>query len=104
MKSFFRRGISCLLCFILVFSTCISAFAVESEQETPVIVINDINKNPLYNLDDGSVVFDWANFQKDILFTSGFSENILELFSKDMIDKIKNGDTNTLDMITVLLD
>lgn len=104
MKSFFRRGISCLLCVILVFSTCISAFAVESEQETPVIVINDINKNPLYNLDDGSVVFDWANFQKDILFTTGFSENILELFSKDMIDKIKNGDTNTLDMITVLLD
>ena len=105
MKLIFKRLMSCMLSIILVFGACATAFAAENESDvTPVIIINDINYNPIFNTDDGTVVFDFDDYMIDILFTSGFSANFIELFSPEVIEQITSGDIATLDMIMMLVD
>ncbi len=101
MKIIFRKALCCILSMVLVLGTGLTVFAAD-ETDTPVIVVNDIYANPIYNTDDGSVVFNLSDYQMDILFTSGFSENILDLFSTDMLENIQ--DMPTLDIIMLLID
>ena len=56
MKITFRKVLCCLLSFILAFGSGIAVFAAEDTEVTPVIVVNDIFANPIYNTEDGSVV------------------------------------------------
>ncbi len=104
MKLIFKRLMCCILSIMLVFGACVTAFAAEESEVTPVILINDINYNPIYNTDDGSVVFDFDDYMVDILFTSGFSANIMDLFSPEVIEQITSGDIATLDLIMLLVD
>lgn len=104
MKNIFKRLMCCMLSILLVLGSGISALAADETEVTPVIVINDVNLNPIYNTDDGSVVFDFTDYRFDILFTSGFSANILDLFSADVIEQITSGDMATLDLIMLLVD
>lgn len=105
MKKSIRRCLCCLLSLVLAFSSVVTAFAVNGESAaTPVIVVNDIDMNPIYNTDDGSVVFNLSDYQFDLLFTTGFSANITELFSKDVFEKITNGEIESADIMTLMLD
>lgn len=104
MKNIFKRFLCCMLSVILVFSSGIAAFAAEETDVTPVIVVNDVYANPIYNTDDGSVVFNFSDYQYDILFTSGFSSEIMDLFSPEMIEQITSGEMATLDIVMLLLD
>lgn len=102
MKKVFRKVLCCILSLLLITGTGISIFAAEETEVTPVIVVNDIFSNPIYNKNDGTVVFNFSDFQVDILFTSGFSSEILNLFSEDVIASI--GEMSTLDIIMLLVD
>ena len=102
MKITFRKVLCCLLSFILAFGSGIAVFAAEDTEVTPVIVVNDIFANPIYNTEDGSVVFNFADYQFDILFTSGFSSEILNIFSEDVLASI--GDMQPLDIVMLLID
>ncbi|MBO5935493.1 MAG: hypothetical protein J6Q94_08395 [Clostridia bacterium] len=93
-----------MLSFMLVFGSGISAFAAEESDVTPVIVVNDITFNPIRNTDDGSVVFNFSDYNFDILFTSGFSSEIMDLFSPEIIDQITSGEMETLDIVMLLVD
>ena len=104
MKNIFKRVLCCMLSIVLVFGSGIAAFAETESDVTPVIVINDIDANPIYNLEDGSVVFDFKDYQFDILFTSGFSSEILDLFSSDVINEITSGNMPPLDIVMLLID
>lgn len=104
MNNVFKRILCCMLSLILVFGSGISAFAEDETTATPVIVINDISANPIRNTDDGSVVFNFSDYQVDILFTSGFSSEITELFSSEVIEQITSGDMEVLDIVTLLID
>ncbi len=105
MKKYLRSSLCCLLSILLAFSTLIIAFAEEGDsQTTPVVVVNDIDANPIYNTDDGSVVFDWRDYQYDLLFASGFSSEISSLISTETIMGIINGKLTTSDISSVLLD
>ncbi len=101
MKIIFRKALCCIMSIVLVLGTGITVFAAE-DTDTPVIVVNDVYFNPIYNTEDGSVVFNLSDYQMDILFTTGFSENILELFSTDLLESMK--DMPTLDIIMLLID
>ena len=105
MKKILRRSLCCLLSIVLAFSTIVTAVAYDEDAQTsPVIVVNDINLNPIRNTDDGSVVFSFSDYQFDPLFTTGFSENITDLFTKETIEEITNGDLAALEIVTLLLD
>lgn len=104
MKTVFRRVLCCLMSVILIFGSCIAAFAADESNPTPVVVINDIDANPIRNVNDGSVVFDFSDYQFDLLFTTGFSENFAELFSPEILGSIANGEIQTLDLIMMLVD
>lgn len=105
MKKILRRSLCCLLSILIVFGTTISAFAeVEDSGTTPVVIVNDIGYNPIRNTDDGSVVFDFTDYEVDLLFTSGFSSEITDLFSPEIIESITNGDMETLDIVMLLVD
>lgn len=104
MKNIFKRALCCMLSILLVFGSGIAAFAETEANITPVIVINDIDSNPIYNTDDGSVVFNFSDYQFDLLFTSGFSSNILELFSPEILNQITSGDLAALDIVMLLID
>ena len=102
MKKAFRKVLCCILALLLVTGTGISVFAAEDTEATPVIVVNDIYANPIYNKVDGSVVFNFADYQVDLLFTSGFSSEILNIFAEDTLENI--GEMETLDIIMLLVD
>ena len=104
MNRILKKFLCCMLSCILIFATTVPAFATEDTETTPVIVINDIFANPIYNTDDGSIVFNLSDFQVDILFTSGFSSEITDLFSKDVIDQITSGEMAPLDVAMLLID
>lgn len=104
MKKITKKLLCCLLSTLLVFTTAIPAFAEEEADTTPVIIINDIDYNPIYNTDDGTKVFDFADFKYDILFTDGFSANITDMFSADFIEQITTGGISALDLALLLLD
>lgn len=104
MKMIFKKVMCCMLSILLVFSASIVAFAENKTNKTPVIVLNDIDANPIYNLNDGTVVFDFSDYNYDILFTSGFSANIMELLSPEISEQIKNGEIGTLDIGLLLID
>lgn len=104
MKNIFKRFLCCLLSIVLVISSGISAFAAVETEVTPVIVVNDIDANPIYNTDDGSVVFNFSDYEFDILFTSGFSSEIMDLFSPEIIEQITSGEMATLDIVMLLID
>ena len=105
MKKILRRSLCCLLSIVLAFSTIVTAVAYDEDAQTsPVIVVNDINLNPIRNTDDGTVVFSFSDYQFDPLFTTGFSENITDLFTKETIEEITNGDLAALEIVTLLLD
>lgn len=104
MRNIFKKVLCCMLSIVLVFGSGIAAFAETESDVTPVIVINDIDANPIYNLDDGSVVFDFRDYQFDILFTSGFSSEILDLFSPEIIKEITSGNMPPLDIVMLLID
>ena len=101
MKIIFRKALCCILSMVLIFGSGLTVFAAE-ETDTPVIVVNDVYYNPIYNTDDGSVVFNLSDYKMDILFTSGFSENILELFSDDLLASLNQ--MPLLDIIMLLID
>ena len=101
MKIIFRKALCCILSMVLIFGSGLTVFAAE-ETDTPVIVVNDVYYNPIYNTDDGSVVFNLSDYKMDILFTSGFSENILELFSDDLLASLIQ--MPLLDIIMLLID
>lgn len=103
MKSIFKKALCFILSTALVFGSGIAAFAVDNEPE-PVVVVNDITYNPIINTDDGSVVFNFKDYQMDILFTTGFSQNFTDLFTKEVMDKITSGEMSTLEIITTLVD
>lgn len=104
MKTVFRRILCVALSLILVLGSGIAAFAVAPSAADPVIVINDLDANPICNTEDRSVVFDFRDYQYDILFTTGFSSNFTELFSKDVLDAIAAGEMSTTEIITMLSD
>lgn len=104
MKKTFRRCLCCLLSAVLAFSGAVTAFAFDEESATPVIVVNDIDMNPIYNTDDGSVVFNLSDYQFDLLFTTGFSSNITELFSKDVLESLAAGKISSTDIMSLMLD
>lgn len=104
MKNIFKRFLCCLLSIVLVIGSGISAFAAVETEVTPVIVVNDIDANPIYNTDDGSVVFNFSDYEFDILFTSGFSSEIMDLFSPEIIEQITSGEMATLDIVMLLID
>ena len=105
MKKILRRSLCCLLSIMLIFSSVVVSFAAaEDSRTTPVIVINDIDLNPIRNTDDGSVVFDFSDYQYDLLFTSGFSSEITELFSADVVEQITSGDMETMDIMMLMVD
>ena len=105
MKKILRRSLCCLLSIVLAFSTIVTAVAYDEDAQTsPVIVVNDINLNPIRNTDDDTVVFSFSDYQFDPLFTTGFSENITDLFTKETIEEITNGDLAALEIVTLLLD
>ena len=103
MKNIFKRFLCCVLSVVLVLGTGVCAFAQEAEV-TPVIIINDIDRNPIYNTDDGTKVFDFSDYKFDILFTSGFSANITDMFSAEFIEQITSGGISALDLIMLLMD
>lgn len=102
MKNAFRKVLCCVLSFVLIIGSGFTVFAAENTEATPVIVVNDIFANPIYNIEDGTVVFNFADYQVDILFTSGFSSEILNLFSEDVIASIS--EMETMDIIMLLID
>ncbi len=102
MKTVFKKLLCVTLSIMLVFGTTVTAFAAQESEVTPVVVVNDIAANPIYNTQDGSVVFNLSDYQMDILFTSGFSSDILNLFSQDVINDM--GEMATLDIIMMLID
>ena len=104
MKKITKKLLCCLLSTLLVFTAAIPAFAEDEADTTPVIIINDIDYNPIYNTDDGTKVFDFADFKYDILFTDGFSANITDMFSADFIEQITTGGISALDHALLLLD
>ena len=104
MKNIFKRFLCCVLSIVLVIGSGISALAADETDVTPVIVVNDINFNPIYNTDDGSVVFNFNDYYFDILFTSGFSSEIMDLFSPEIIEQITSGEMATLDIVMLLID
>ncbi len=104
MKNISQRLLCCLMSLILVFGTGISAFAAEDADLTPVVIINDIDRNPIYNTDDGTKVFDFSDYKFDILFTSGFSANITDMFSAEFIEQITSGGISALDLVMLLMD
>lgn len=105
MKKILRRSLCCLLSLVMVFGTTIPVFAKAKDSgKTPVVVVNDIDYNPIRNTDDGSVVFDFRDYKVDLLFTSGFSSEITDLFSAEIIESITSGDMETLDIVMLLVD
>lgn len=104
MKNIFKRFLCCLLSIVLVVGSSISAFAAVETEVTPVIVVNDIDANPIYNTDDGSVVFNFSDYKFDLLFTSGFSSEIMDLFSPEIIEQITSGEMATIDIVMLLID
>ena len=104
MKNIFKRVLCCVLSIVLVIGSGISAFAAYETEVTPVIVVNDITFNPIRNIEDGSVVFNFSDYNFDILFTSGFSSEIMDLFSPEIIDQISSGEMETLDIAMLLVD
>ena len=104
MKNIFKRFLCCMLSIVLVIGSGISVFAADETDVTPVIVVNDINFNPIYNTDDGSVVFNFNDYYFDILFTSGFSSEIMDLFSPEIMEQITSGEMATLDIVMLLID
>lgn len=104
MKNIFKRVLCCMLSIMLVIGSGISAFAAVETDVTPVIVVNDITFNPIRNIEDGSVVFNFSDYNFDILFTSGFSSEIMDLFSPEIVDQITSGEMATLDIVMLLVD
>ncbi|MCD7774459.1 MAG: hypothetical protein LUH40_02605 [Clostridiales bacterium] len=105
MKHSLKNLICFILCLTLVFGSSVAAFAANSSSAvTPVVVVNDIELNPLVNTDDGTVVFDFSDYEYDILFTTAFSSNFLDIFSEEVVDQITGGDLTTSDIITLLTD
>lgn len=104
MKNIFKRILCVVLSITMLFGTGIAAFAADESDVTPVIVVNDIYANPIYNTDDNSVVFDFSDYQFDFLFVSGFSSEIMDLFSEDVMNELTSGEIATMDMITMLVD
>lgn len=104
MKNIFKRVLCCMLSIVLVIGSGISVFAADETDVTPVIVVNDITFNPIRNIEDGSVVFNFSDYNFDILFTSGFSSEIMDLFSPEIIDQISSGEMETLDIVMLLVD
>ena len=104
MKNIFKKVLCCMLSIVLVICSGISAFAADETDVTPVIVVNDITFNPIRNIEDGSVVFNFSDYNFDILFTSGFSSEIMDLFSPEIIEQISSGEMETLDIVMLLVD
>ena len=104
MKKITKKLLCCMLSALLAFGAAIPAFAAEEADTTPVIVINDIDFNPIYNTEDGTKVFDFADLKYDILFTDGFSANITDMFTADFIEQVTTGGISILDLALLLLD
>lgn len=105
MKSIFRKVLCCLVSVSLILGCGISAFASGAgTATTPVVVVNDIDYNPIVDTSDNSVVFNFSDYQYDILFTTGFSENVTELLSAEVLSQITSGDMSTMDIINMLID
>lgn len=106
MKKFLRRSLCWLLSIILMCSTFVYAVAADNESQTttPVVVINDINANPIYNTDDGTVILDLRDYEYDLLFASGFSSEFANIIGENVINGIINDNLTVSDMATVLLD
>ncbi len=104
MNNIFKRFLCCVLSIVLVISSGIAVFAEDETDMTPVIVVNDIMFNPIYNIDDGSVVFNFNDYNFDVLFTSGFSSEILDLFSSEVTEQITSGEMSALDIVMLLVD
>ena len=105
MRKFLRRSLCCMMSIVLVFSTFISSFAVDidSQTATPVVVINDMDANPIYNTDDGSVIFDLRKYDYDLLFASGFSSEFVNIISQDVINNIIKDEASVMNIATALL-
>ena len=82
MKRTLKKVLSLVLSVILVFGIGVSAFA--EDVNTPVIVVNDLDKNPIIDTETGETAFSFADYRKTILFTTGFSDDITGLVSKVM--------------------
>ena len=105
MRKILRRCLCCLLSIVLVFSTFIPTIAadIDSQTTTPVVVINDMDANPIYNTDDGSVIFDLRKYQYDLLFASGFSSEFANIITQDVINEIIKDEASVMNIATALL-
>ncbi len=105
MKKFLRRSLCVLLSIVMICSTFVAVVAadIDSKTVTPVVVINDIDANPIYNTDDGTVIFDLRNYDYDLLFTSGFSSEFANIIAEDVIKDIITDELSVSDMATALL-
>lgn len=81
MKKTLKSVICCILSCLMIFSSSALAFAADGET-TPVIVVNDINCNPIVT-DSDEVVFDFSSLNMPNYFMKPFSEDIYEVFKPD---------------------
>lgn len=106
MKKILRSSLCFLLSIVLIFSTFVAAVAAETDSQStePVVVINDIYANPIYNTNDGTVIFDLSKYDYDLLFTSGFSAEFANIITDDLINGIVNDELTVMDMANIMID
>ncbi len=103
MKHTLKSVICFILSITLVMGSCIFVFAEDSDDSvTPVVVVNDIEMNPLINTDDNSVVFDFSDYEYDILFTTAFSQNFTDLFTEEVYGDILDGELSLTEILDLL--
>lgn len=96
MKKTLKSVICCILSCLMIFSSSALAFAADGEV-TPVIVVNDINCNPIVS-DSDEVVFDFSSLQMPNYFMKPFSEDIYEVFKPDNLKSFV-GDDGQIDFL-----
>ena len=105
MKRTLKKVLSLVLSVILVFGIGVSAFA--EDVNTPVIVVNDLDKNPIIDTETGETAFSFADYRKTILFTTGFpSEFYDNLTIDDVRQKVKDmlqGNLSAKDILSLVM-
>ena len=102
MKNRLSRAFAFILSAIMAFSLCVPALA--ADEPVPVIVVNDLDYNPLFDLTTNEIVFSFADLKKDLPMTHGLPSQFYEEFSFDQIEELVSGKMDALQIITFLGD